>query len=29
VDESRVKAVPRGTFRKEVRKNCKMPEASN
>lgn len=29
VDESRVKAVPRGTYRKETRKNCKMPEASN
>jgi hypothetical protein len=29
VDESKVKAVPRGTFRKETRKNCKMPEASN
>jgi len=27
VDESRVKAVPRGTYRKETRKNCKMPEA--
>jgi len=26
VDESQVKAVPRGTYRKETRKGCKMPE---
>ncbi len=29
VDESQVKPVPRGTYRKEVRKNCTMPEASH
>ena len=29
VDQSKVKPVPRGTYRKEVRKNCTMPEASH